>query len=130
MIRISVNLDILSLSMVMITTRKIVQDVLRSLSSFKGSGSLPHLSFFHNLSLLNNRPTWSFMTNLLLPPLCISLCVLVILPRTMLKSPLEPKIFLLQRRKLRVYHLRWFNHLPMVLFISNDWVSIQFFSLL
>jgi hypothetical protein len=40
-----------------------------------------------------------------------------------------------QRRKLTIYHLRWFNrlpqlHLPMVLFISNDWVSIQFSTLL
>jgi hypothetical protein len=36
MIRINANLDILALSVVMITTRKIVQDVSRSQSSFKG----------------------------------------------------------------------------------------------
>jgi hypothetical protein len=39
------------------------------------------------------------------------------------------------RRKLTIYHLHWFNHLPqlhlsMVLFISNDRVPIQFFVLL
>jgi hypothetical protein len=35
MIRISINLDIPTFSVVMITTRNIVQDVSRSLSSFK-----------------------------------------------------------------------------------------------
>jgi hypothetical protein len=97
----------------------------------QGTKNLPHLPFCHNLSLLNNRLNWSFMTNPLLPPLHMSLCVLVILPRMTLPSPLEPKIILLQRRKLTIYHLHWFNHLlqlhlPMVLFISNDRVPIQF----
>jgi hypothetical protein len=78
---------------------------------------------------------WSFMTNPLLPPLHMSLCVLVILPRKALPSPLKPKIILLPRRNLMIYHLRWFNsllqlHLPMVLFISNDQVLIQFSALL
>jgi hypothetical protein len=108
--------------------------VLRSLSSFKGPGNIPHLSFCHNLSLLKDRPNWSFMTNPLLLPLHMSLCVLIILPRTTLQSPLEPKIILLQRRKLTIYHLQWFNllpqlHLPIVHFISNDRVPIQFSAL-
>jgi hypothetical protein len=125
MIRISINLDILALSIVIITTLKIFQDVPRSLSSSKGPQNLPHLSFCHNLSLLNSRPNWSFMTNPLLPPLRMSLCVLVILRRTTFLLPLRPKITLLQRRNLTICHLRWFNHLPqlhltMVLFISND----------
>jgi hypothetical protein len=128
MIRISINLDILSLYVVMITTRKIVQDKLRSLSSSKELGSLPHLSFYRKLSPLNNMPNWSFMINLLLPPLYMSLCVLVIQKRTTLQSQVRPKITLLPRRNMTIYHLRWFNHLPqlhlpMVLFISNDQVS-------
>jgi hypothetical protein len=129
MTSISVNLDILALYVVMITTQNIVQDTLRSLSSFRGLEILPHLPFCHNLSFLNNRPNWSFMANPILPPLHMSLCVLVILPRMTLQSPLEPNIILLQRRKLTIYHLRWFNHLiqlhlPTVLFISNERVLI------
>jgi hypothetical protein len=134
MIRIIINLDILALFAVMITTRKIFQDALRSLSSFKGPENLPHLLFCHNLSLLNSRPNWEFMTNPLLPPLHMFLCVLVILPRMTFPSPLEQNIILLQRRKLTIYHLRWFNrllqiHLPTILFISNDQVPIQFSAL-
>jgi hypothetical protein len=121
--------------MVTITTRKIVQDEPRSLNSFKELGILLHVPFCHNLSLLSSRPNWSFITNLLLPPLRMSLCVLVIKKRTTLQSQLGLNITLLQRRTLMIYHLRWVNHLPQlhlpkVLFISNDWVSIQFFALL
>ena len=124
MIRISINLDILSLFVVMIITRKIVHDAPRLLSSSKGPKILLHSSFCHNLSLLSNRPNWSFMTNLLLLPHHMSLCVLVTPRITKLQSQLEPKIILLRKRKLIIYHLCWFNllhlHLQMVLFISND----------
>jgi hypothetical protein len=129
--RISINLDILALFVVTITTRRIVQDASRSLSSFKGPENLLHLSFCLSPSLLNSRPNWSSMTNILLPPLHMSLCVLVILRRTTLPSPLGPKIILLPRRKLTIYHYHWFNrllqfHLPTILFISNDRAPIQF----
>jgi hypothetical protein len=104
---------------------KYCQDGPRLLSSFKGPRNLPHLSFCPNLSLLNNRPNWSFMTNPLPLLLPMSLCVWVIQKRMVLRLPLRPKITLPQRRKLKIYHLCWFNslpqlHLPMVLFISND----------
>jgi hypothetical protein len=134
MIRINANPDTLALSVVMITTRKIVQDGQRLLSSFKGPRNLPHLPFCPNLSLPNNRPNWSFTTNPLPPLLLMYLCAWVIQKRMTLHLPLGPKITLPQRRKLMIYHLCWFNslpqlHLPMVLFISNDRVLIQFFSL-
>jgi hypothetical protein len=133
MIRISANPDTLALSVVIITTGNIVQDMSRSLSSFKGPRSLPHLSFCPNLSLLNRNPNWSFTTNPLLPPLPMSLCVLVIQKIMTLHLLLEPKITLPQRIKLTIYHFRWFNrlpqlHLPTVLFISNDRAPIQFSS--
>jgi hypothetical protein len=130
--KINLNLVTPALFVVIIITRKIVRDVLRLLSSSKGPENLLHLLFCHNLSLLSSEPNWSFMTKLLLLPHLMSLCVLVILKRTKLQSQLEPKINLHPKRKLMIYHLRWFNllpqlHLPMVLFISNDRVSTQFF---
>jgi hypothetical protein len=80
--KININLVTLVLFVVMIVTRKIVQDALRLLSSSKGLGSLLHLPFCHNLSLLISRPNWSFMTKLILPNHLMSLCVLVTLKRT------------------------------------------------
>jgi hypothetical protein len=117
----------------MIITQNIVRDMLRLLSSSKGAENLLHLPFCHNLSLLSSKPNWSFMTKLLLLPHPMSLCVLVILKRMKLQSRLEPRINLRQRIKLMIHHLRWFKilpqiQLPIVLFISNDQVSIQFFA--
>jgi hypothetical protein len=131
MIRINTNLDILALFVVKITTQKIFQDVPRSQSSFKGPKNLLYVPFCFNPSLLNNMPNWSFMINLLLPLLRMSLCVPVILRRMMLHLLLEPNITLLLRRKLMMSHLCWFSHLlqihlPTVLFISNDRAPIQF----
>ena len=69
-IGISANLDALALSVVMITTRRIVHDVPRSLSSFKEPRNHLHRLSCTNPSHLNNRLSWSSMTNLhLLPPL-------------------------------------------------------------
>jgi hypothetical protein len=117
------NLVILVLSMVRIIIRKIVRDMLRLLSSCKGPIQLLHLSFCHNLFLLNSRPNWSIMTNLLPLPHLMYLCVLVTPRRMKCQSLLEPKIILLLKRKLMILH--WFNllhrlHLPTTLFISND----------
>jgi hypothetical protein len=86
-------------------------------------------------SLLNNRLNWSSMINLLPPLPPTYLCVMVIQRRMTSHLPLVPKITLPPRRKLTIYHLRWFNnlprlHLPMVLFISNDRTPIQSFALL
>jgi hypothetical protein len=58
--------DTLVLSVVMITTLRIVHDELRLLSSFKGPQNPLLWSYCHNPSLLNNKPNWSFTTNL--PP--------------------------------------------------------------
>jgi hypothetical protein len=127
MIKKSENLVILVLSVVRTIIRNIVRDVQRLLSSCKEPGHLLHLSFCHNLFLLNNRPNWLFMTNLLPLPHLMYLCVLVTPRKMKLQSLLEPKIILLLKRKLMIHLLHWFNllhqlHLPMVLFISNDLV--------
>jgi hypothetical protein len=63
MIGISANLDTLVLSVVMITTRRIVHDAPRSLSSFKELQNHLLQPFCPNPSRLNNRLSWSFMTN-------------------------------------------------------------------
>jgi hypothetical protein len=62
MTRISANHDTLALSMVM-TTRRIVHDVPRSLSSFKELRNHLHRLSCPNPSHLNNRLSWSFMIN-------------------------------------------------------------------
>jgi hypothetical protein len=56
MIGISENLDTLVLSVVMITTLRIVHDELRLLSSFKGPRNRPLWLYCHHPFLLNNRP--------------------------------------------------------------------------
>jgi hypothetical protein len=66
MTKINVNLITLSLFVVTIIIREIVHDALRLLSSCKEPRSHLHLSSCHNCFLLNSRPNWSFMTNLLL----------------------------------------------------------------
>jgi hypothetical protein len=65
-IEISVSHDILALSMVTITTRRIFLDVLRLLSSFKGRQNPLRWQSCPNPSHLNNRPSWSSTTNHLL----------------------------------------------------------------
>jgi hypothetical protein len=118
----SANLVILVLSVVTIIILNIVHDVLRLLSSCNGLGHLLHLLFCDNLFLLSNGPNWSFMTNLPPLPHIMYLCVLVNPRRTNLQFLLVPNIILLQKKKLMIHHLHWFNllhqlHLPMVLFI-------------
>jgi hypothetical protein len=122
MIKKSENLVILVLSVLRIIIRNIVQDTLMLLSSSKGPRHHLHLPFFHNLFLLNSRPSWLFMTKLLPLPHIMYLCVLVTPRRSNLQLLLDPKIILLLRRNLMIHHLHWFNlllrlHLPMALFI-------------
>jgi hypothetical protein len=88
MTKTNTSLTILSLSMVRIIIQNIVDDLLRLLSSCKGSGHLLHRSFFHNLFVLSSRPNWSFMTNLLPLPHLMYLCVLVTPRRMKLQSQL------------------------------------------
>jgi hypothetical protein len=57
--RISTNHDTLALSVVMITTQKIVQDVPRSLSSFKVLQNHLHRLSCPYPSHINNRLRWS-----------------------------------------------------------------------
>jgi hypothetical protein len=66
MTEISANPTIRALSMVMIITRRIVQDVLRLLSSSREPQNPLHRLSCPNPSRLNNRLNWSFMTNHLL----------------------------------------------------------------
>jgi hypothetical protein len=65
-IEISANHNTLALSVVTITTRRIVQDVSKLLSSFKEHPNHLHRLFCPNPSRLNNRLSWSSMTNHLL----------------------------------------------------------------
>jgi hypothetical protein len=84
--KINVNLVTLALFVVTTIIRKIVHDTLRLLSSCKGPEILLHLSSCHNHFLLSTRPNCSFMTNILLLPSLMSLCVLVTLKRTKFQS--------------------------------------------
>jgi hypothetical protein len=68
MIGISENHDTLVLFVVMITTRRIVHDTLRLLIFFKELQNHLHRPFCPNPSHINNRLSWSFMTN---PPLLL-----------------------------------------------------------
>jgi hypothetical protein len=83
-----INVNLITLVLFVNTTimRKIVHDMSRSLSSSKGLGSILHLSSCQNSFLLRSRPDWSFMTNPLLLPHIMSLCLLVTLKITKLQS--------------------------------------------
>jgi hypothetical protein len=107
--KINVSLVTLVLFVVMTIIRKIVHDVLRLLSSSKGTRIPLHLPSCHNHFLLSSRLNWSFMTNPLPLPHIMSLCLLVTLRRMKLPSQHDPKITPYRRRKLMIYHLRWFN---------------------
>jgi DNA mismatch repair ATPase MutL len=78
----------------------------------QGTGNLLHLSFCHNLSLLNSRPKLVIHDQ---PSPSTTSYVLMCTgdsKKNEVASQLEPKITLLQRRKLMIYHLRWFNLPP------------------
>ena len=62
-IGISANHDTLALSVVMISTRRIVRDMPRSLSSIREPRNPLHWLSCPNPSRLNNKLSWSFMTN-------------------------------------------------------------------
>jgi hypothetical protein len=63
MIAISVSHDILSLSVVTITTQRIVLEVSKSTSSFKERPNPLRRQSCPNPSRLSNKPPWSFTTN-------------------------------------------------------------------
>jgi hypothetical protein len=105
----------------------------RSLSSFREPRNPLHRLSYPNPSRLNNRISWSSMTNHPLILHHMFLCVLVILSRTMLHLRLKPKIILHLRRRLMIYLLLWYNplqqlHLLTILFISNDRALTQFYN--
>jgi hypothetical protein len=100
--------------------------VPKLLDSSKEPGLPLRLLFCHNLFLLNNRPNWLFMTNLLPLLALMCLCVLKIPRKMTLQLLLEPKIILLLKTKLMINLLHRLR-LTMFLFISNDLILIQSF---